>query len=52
MNLNELAKEAHHIAVEHGWWSPEPSFGEDVYKRQVQTAEHPGEEEQVSLNDL
>lgn len=30
MNLNELAKEAHQIAVEHGWWSPEPSFGDLV----------------------
>lgn len=28
MNLNELAKEAHQIAVEHGWWDPEPTFGE------------------------
>lgn len=30
MNLNELAKEAHQIAVDHGWWSPEPSFGDLV----------------------
>lgn len=30
MNLNELAKEAHQISVEHGWWSPEPSFGDLV----------------------
>ena len=30
MNLNELAKEAHQIAVEHGFWSPEPSFGDLV----------------------
>ena len=30
MNLNELANEAHQIAVEHGWWSPEPSFGDLV----------------------
>lgn len=28
MSLNELAKEAHQIAVEHGWWDPEPTFGE------------------------
>lgn len=30
MDLNELAKEAHQISVEHGWWSPEPSFGDLV----------------------
>ena len=30
MSLNELAKEAHQIAVEHGWWDPEPTFGELV----------------------
>lgn len=30
MSLNELAKEAHQIAVEHGWWDPEPSFGDLV----------------------
>ena len=30
MSLNELAKEAHQIAVDHGWWSPEPSFGDLV----------------------
>ena len=30
MNLNELAKEAHQIAVEHGWWEKEPSFGDLV----------------------
>lgn len=28
MDLNELAKEAHQIAVEHGFWDPEPTFGE------------------------
>lgn len=28
MDLNELAKEAHQIAVDHGWWDPEPTFGE------------------------
>lgn len=28
--LNELAKEAHQIAVEHGWWDKEPTFGELV----------------------
>ena len=30
MNLNELAKEAHQIAVDHGWWEKEPSFGDLV----------------------
>lgn len=30
MSLNELAKEAHQIAVEHGFWDPEPSFGDLV----------------------
>lgn len=30
MSLNELAKEAHQISVEHGWWDPEPSFGDLV----------------------
>lgn len=30
MNLNELAKEAHQISVEHGWWEKEPSFGDLV----------------------
>lgn len=30
MSLNELAKEAHQIAVEHGWWDPEPTFGDLV----------------------
>lgn len=30
MSLNELAKEAHQIAVEHGWWDKEPTFGELV----------------------
>lgn len=28
MDLNELAKEANQIAVDHGWWDPEPTFGE------------------------
>lgn len=28
--LNDLAREIHQIAVEHGWWSPAPSFGEVV----------------------
>lgn len=26
--LNELAQEAHQTAVEHGFWTPEPTFGE------------------------
>lgn len=30
MNLNELAKEAHQISVDHGWWEKEPSFGDLV----------------------
>lgn len=30
MSLNELAKEAHQIAVEHGWWDQEPTFGDLV----------------------
>lgn len=30
MSLNELAKEAHQIAVEHSWWDKEPTFGELV----------------------
>ena len=30
MNLNWLAKEAHQTAVEHGFWTPEPTFGELV----------------------
>lgn len=30
MNLNELAKEAHQNAVDHGFWDPEPTFGELV----------------------
>lgn len=30
LNLNELAREAHQIAVEHGWWEKEPTFGELV----------------------
>lgn len=28
--LNELAKEMHQTAVEHGWWNRAPSFGEVV----------------------
>ena len=28
--LNELAKEIHKTAVEHGWWNLAPSFGEVV----------------------
>ncbi len=28
--LNELAKEIHATAVEHGWWNQDPSFGEVV----------------------
>ena len=28
MNLNRIAKEAHQTAVEHGFWEPEPTFGE------------------------
>lgn len=28
MDLNELAKEAHQIAVDHGFWDHEPTFGE------------------------
>ncbi len=28
--LNELAKEIHQTAVEHGWWENAPSFGEVV----------------------
>ncbi|WP_317380446.1 hypothetical protein [uncultured Intestinimonas sp.] len=28
--LNELAKEAHQIAKEHGWWDQEPTFGDLV----------------------
>ena len=28
--FNELAKEAHQTAVEHGFWEPEPTFGELV----------------------
>lgn len=28
--LNELAKEIHEIAVEHGWWDKDPSFGETI----------------------
>lgn len=30
MNLNELAREVHQNAVEHGWWNPEPSFPEII----------------------
>ena len=30
MSLNELAQEAHQIAVEHGCWDPEPTFGDLV----------------------
>ena len=30
MSLNELAKEAHQISVEHGWLDKEPTFGELV----------------------
>lgn len=30
MNLNRIAKEAHQTAVEHGFWEPEPTFGELV----------------------
>lgn len=30
MNMNELAKEIHQNAVEHGWWEEERSFGEIV----------------------
>lgn len=30
MSLNELAKEIHQNAVEHGWWEKERSFGEIV----------------------
>ena len=28
--LNELAKEIHETAVEHGWWETPPTFGEIV----------------------
>ena len=28
--LNELSKEIHQTAVEHGWWNPTPSFGEVI----------------------
>ncbi len=28
--MNELAKEIHGIAAEHGWWENPPSFGETV----------------------
>lgn len=30
MNLDEWAREIHEIAVEHGWWDEERSFGEIV----------------------
>lgn len=30
MSLNELAKEIHQNAVEHGWWDEERSFGDIV----------------------
>ena len=30
MNLDEWAREIHEIAVEHGWWDEERSFGEVV----------------------
>ena len=30
MNLDEWAREIHEIAVEHGWWEEERSFGEIV----------------------
>ena len=30
MNLNELAKDIHDNAVEHGWWDEERSFGEVI----------------------
>jgi NTP pyrophosphatase (non-canonical NTP hydrolase) len=30
MNLNELAKEVHQNAVEHGWWEEERSFGDII----------------------
>lgn len=29
-NLNELAKEVHNNAVDHGWWEEERSFGEII----------------------
>ena len=29
-SLNELAREVHQNAVEHGWWNPEPSFPEII----------------------
>jgi hypothetical protein len=28
--LNELAKEVHEIAVEHGWWETDRNFGESL----------------------
>lgn len=30
MLLNELAKEIHQIAVEHGWWETDRNFGESL----------------------
>ena len=30
MNLNEIAKEVHNNAVEHGWWEDERSFAEII----------------------
>ena len=30
MNLDQWAREIHKIAVEHGWWDEERSFGEVV----------------------
>lgn len=30
MNLDQWAREIHEIAVEHGWWDEERSFGEIV----------------------
>lgn len=30
MNINELTKDIHENAVEHGWWESERSFGEII----------------------
>jgi len=30
MNINELAKEVHENAVQHGWWEEERSFGDII----------------------
>lgn len=30
LDLNELAREVHENAVNHGFWDPEPSFGEII----------------------